>query len=321
MYSNNALLITGPTASGKTAVALALAEAFNGEIVSVDSALVYRGLDIGAAKPSAVERAQVRHHLIDIRDPWERYSAAEFVRDALDAMREIRSRGRVPILAGGTSLYARALIEGLAPMPPADPEVRARIEAEAKALGWPAMHARLAEIDPDAGKRIHASDPQRISRALEVHALTGRSITSLQKETAAPAAETRFLKIALMPASKDILRDRITERFDRMLEEGFIAEVERLRALPEITAHPDPLSLPALRAVGYRQAWGFLDGASDFETFRMQAIYATRSLAKRQLTWLKREPDLHRYDPDTQSDALLARAQSFLATGSAQATR
>ncbi|QIK81912.1 tRNA (adenosine(37)-N6)-dimethylallyltransferase MiaA [Lysobacter sp. HDW10] len=307
-----ALLITGPTASGKTAIALTLAEQFNGEIISVDSALVYRGLDIGAAKPSAEEQARVPHHLIDIRDPWVPYSAAEFVEDALNAMADIRSRGRLPILAGGTSLYARAIIEGLAPMPSADATVRAGIEAEAKALGWPALHARLAVIDPEAAARIHATDPQRISRALEVHALTGQTISALQKETVAPATDTAFLKIALMPESKDVLRERISARFDQMLEQGFLAEVERLRALPEIAAHPDPLSLPAMRAVGYRQAWAYLDDALSFDAFRMAAIYATRSLAKRQLTWLKREHDMRVFDPLTQQAALLEYVRHFM---------
>ena len=312
MQLHKALLLTGPTASGKTAHALALAERWNGEIISVDSALVYRGLDIGAAKPSKEEQAQVPHHLIDILDPWESYSAASFVRDALRAMDDIRSRGRLPILAGGTTLYARALIEGLAEMPAADPEVRARIDAQAKAIGWAAMHARLTEIDPEAAARIHASDPQRISRALEVHALTGRPISELQKETVAPAGDTRFLKVALIPASKDLLRERISGRFDQMLAAGFLAEVERLRALPEIAAHPDPLSLPSMRAVGYRQAFGYLDHETDFDSFRMNAIHATRSLAKRQLTWLKREPDLNRFDPDSQHAELQTAVAAFL---------
>lgn len=314
MAGDYALLITGPTASGKTAIALELAEALDGEIISVDSALVYRGLDIGAAKPTAEEQARVPHHLMDIRAPWERYSAADFVHDAVQAMADIRSRGRVPILAGGTSLYARALIEGLAPMPSADPEWRARLQAEASALGWPALHARLALIDPEAAARIHATDPQRISRALEVHALTGKPISALQKETVAPAGATRFLKLALIPASKDILRERIRLRFDQMLEQGFLAEVERLRALPEIAAHPEPLSLPAIRAVGYRQAWAHLEGETDFEVFRLQAIYATRSLAKRQLTWLKREAKLHVFDPASQTEALHDCVKQFVAT-------
>ncbi len=312
MKAPRAVLVTGPTAAGKTAIALALAEAFDGEIISVDSALVYRGLDIGAAKPDAQEQARVPHHLIDIRDPWERYSAAEFVRDALQAMNDIRGRGRLPILAGGTTLYARALIEGLAPMPSADPELRARIEAEAERIGWPAMHARLAMVDLEAAARIHATDPQRISRALEVHALTGQPISALQKATVAPAANTRFLKLALIPASKDVLRERISLRFDQMLAQGFLAEVERLRALPEIIAHPDPLALPALRAVGYRQAWAYLDGELGFEDFRMAAIYATRSLAKRQLTWLKREPDLHRFDPASAEAELHETVRHFM---------
>ncbi|QCO67341.1 tRNA (adenosine(37)-N6)-dimethylallyltransferase MiaA [Luteimonas yindakuii] len=300
-----ALAIMGPTASGKTALALELAERHGGEIVSVDSALVYRGLDIGAAKPDADEQARVPHHMLDLRDPWQGYSAAEFAADARRAIGDILARGRLPILAGGTGLYFRALLEGLSDMPPADPAVRAELAAEAADVGWPAMHARLADVDPEAAARIHATDPQRIQRALEVHRLSGRPISAWQRERpAGPGLPCRVQRVVVAPADRGVLHARIARRFDAMLDAGFLDEVHRLRALPRLRDHPAPLDLPALRAVGYRQAWEHLDGLCDAGTFRERAIAATRQLAKRQYTWLRGDPGLHWFDPASDAHAL-----------------
>ncbi|TXI49574.1 MAG: tRNA (adenosine(37)-N6)-dimethylallyltransferase MiaA [Lysobacter sp.] len=302
-----AIAIMGPTASGKTAFAIECAQRFDGEIVSVDSALVYRGLDIGAAKPSAEERAAAPHHLIDVREPWQPYSAADFAHDARIAVDAILARGRLPILAGGTGLYFRALLEGLSPMPLTDPEVRARLEAEASERGWPAMHAELARIDPEAAARIHATDPQRIQRALEVYRVSGRTISAWRRERAADGAAKfpcRTLKFALAPCERAVLHARIERRFDAMLDAGFLDEVRALRALPELRAHPAPLDLPALRAVGYRQAWEHLDGLTDAREFRDRAIFATRQLAKRQLTWLRGDLALRWFDPQADAAAL-----------------
>ncbi|MGO1068572.1 tRNA (adenosine(37)-N6)-dimethylallyltransferase MiaA [Lysobacter sp. CA199] len=293
-----AIALMGPTASGKTALALDWAQRLDGEIVSVDSALVYRGLDIGAAKPSAQEQARVPHHLIDLRDPWQTYSAAEFAVDARRAMAQIAERGRVPILAGGTGLYFHALLQGLSDMPEADPDTRARIAAEAAELGWDAMHAQLAAIDPEAAARIHATDAQRIQRALEVHRLSGRSISEWRRAPASvPRLPFRVLKLVLAPAERAVLHQRIERRFDQMLDAGFLDEVRGLRELPGLRAHPRPLELPAIRAVGYRQAWEHLDGAYAAAEFRERGIYATRQLAKRQLTWLRGELDARWFDP------------------------
>jgi tRNA dimethylallyltransferase len=292
-----AIALMGPTASGKTALAIEWARRFDGEIVSVDSALVYRGLDIGAAKPDAGERASVRHHMLDLRDPWQPYSAAEFAADARAAIDDIVARGRLPILAGGTGLYFRALIEGLAPMPEADPEVRASITADAGSRGWAALHAELAAIDPEAGRRIHATDAQRIQRALEVHRVSGRSISDWQRESGHDRLPLRVLKLALAPGDRGVLHARIERRFDAMLAAGFLDEVRALRSLPPLQSHPAPIGLPALRAVGYRQAWEHLDGQTSAGEFRDRAVFATRQLAKRQLTWLRGELDARWFDP------------------------
>ena len=309
-----AIALMGPTASGKTALALEWAQRLGGEIVSVDSALVYRGLDIGAAKPSAAERAQVPHHLIDLRDPWQPYSAAEFAVDARRALDAITARGKLPILAGGTGLYFRALLSGLSPMPEADPAIRALIAGEAAARGWAALHAELSVIDPVAAARIHATDAQRIQRALEVHRLSGRSISDWHRDTRAqPRLPYRVLKLVLAPPDRALLHGRIAQRFDAMLSAGFLEEVARLRGLPPLRARPQPLELPALRAVGYRQAWEHLDGATDASTFRDHAIFATRQLAKRQLTWLRGELDARWFDPATQRPALEQALAMFLA--------
>lgn len=292
-----AIALMGPTASGKTAAAIALAKAYDGEIVSVDSALVYRGLEIGAAKPDAAERAGIPHHLLDVRDPWQSYSAAEFASDAAVTVREIVARGKLPILAGGTGLYFRALLQGLSPMPEADPAIRARISAEAELVGWPALHAQLAQVDPAAAGRIHATDPQRIQRALEVFRLTGKPISYWQALPGVARLPARVLKLVLAPAERAVLHQRIEKRFDLMLEHGFLDEVRRLRALPQMRQVPDPLDLPAVRAVGYRQAWQYLDGQGSASEFRDKGIFATRQLAKRQLTWLRGELDARWFDP------------------------
>ncbi|AXK72411.1 tRNA (adenosine(37)-N6)-dimethylallyltransferase MiaA [Lysobacter sp. TY2-98] len=292
-----AIALMGPTASGKTALAVEWAQRFNGEVVSVDSALVYRGLDIGAAKPTAHERAGVPHHLLDVRDPWQPYSAAEFATDALAAVEAIVARGRLPILAGGTGLYFHALLRGLAPMPEADADTRTAIEAEAGERSWAALHAELASIDPEAASRIHATDAQRIQRALEVWRLSGRTISDWRRERPVHRFPCRVLKLVVAPPSREVLHERIARRFDAMLEAGFLDEVRRLRALPQLAAHPKPLDLPAIRAVGYRQAWEHLDGLFDAATLRDRGVFATRQLAKRQLTWLRGELDALWGDP------------------------
>ncbi|WAC64635.1 tRNA (adenosine(37)-N6)-dimethylallyltransferase MiaA [Pseudoxanthomonas sp. SL93] len=307
-----ALAIMGPTASGKTAFALEVAERFDGEIVSVDSALVYRGLDIGAAKPTGEERAHVPHHLLDVRDPWQTYSAAEFAQEARQAMDDIAARGRLPVLAGGTGLYFQALLEGLAAMPPADPALRQQIAAEAQARGWPALHADLAQVDPAAAARIHATDPQRIQRALEVFRLTGTPISQWQREARGQRLPYRVLKLVLAPADRDVLHERIARRFDLMLAQGFLDEVRGLRALPAMQAVPVPLDLPAVRAVGYRQAWEWLDGQGSAADFRERAIAATRQLAKRQLTWLRGELDARWFDPAHHQERLRQALSLFL---------
>lgn len=317
-----AIAIMGPTASGKTALALDWAQRFGGEIVSVDSALVYRRLDIGAAKPSAEERAAVPHHLIDVCEPWQPYSAADFAADARIAVADIVARGRLPILAGGTGLYFRALLQGLSPMPEADPDTRAQIEAEAFARGWAAMHAELATVDAIAAARIHATDAQRIQRALEVYRLSGRPISAWQREAAAATSRfpCRTLKLAIAPQDRSVLHARIERRFDAMLDAGFLDEVRGLRARPELhdaTAAADSLSiappaLPALRAVGYRQAWEYLDGLTTFAEFRDRAIFATRQLAKRQLTWLRGDLAVRWFDPERDAAALERAIAQFL---------
>ncbi len=307
-----AIALMGPTASGKTATALELAERLGGEIVSVDSALVYRGLDIGAAKPDAAERARAPHHLLDLRDPWESYSAAEFANDARRALDDIVARGRMPILAGGTGLYFRALLEGLSPMPKADPQLRAEISAEAERAGWPAMHAQLTQVDPKAAARIHATDPQRIQRALEVFRLTGKPISAWQAAHGPQRPPLRVLKLVLSPADRAVLHRRIELRFDQMVAQGFLDEVRRLRALPELMAAPAPLDLPAIRAVGYRQAWQYLDGEGSATEFRDRAIFATRQLAKRQLTWLRGELDARWFDPASERARLLDAVAAFV---------
>ena len=307
-----AIALMGPTASGKSAYALALAQRLDGEIVSVDSALVYRGLDIGAAKPTREELMQVPHHLIDLREPWQPYSAAEFALDARKAIDAIVAKGKLPILAGGTGLYFRALLDGLAEMPDADEAMRAAIAAEADERGGAALHAELAQVDPAAAARIHATDAQRIQRALEVYRLSGKPISAWQREAQRTRLPLKILKLALSPPQRAVLHERIERRFDAMLDAGFLDEVRVLRALPELAAHPRPLDLPALRAVGYRQAWEYLDGDCDAATFRERAIAATRQLAKRQFTWLRGELDARWFDPVTERTRLDAAVAGFL---------
>ena len=299
-----AIALMGPTASGKSALALEWAERIGGEIVSVDSALVYRGLDIGSAKPTHAERARVPHHLIDIREPWQPYSAAEFADDARLVIQDIVARGRIPILAGGTGLYFRALLQGMSPMPGNDPLLRARIVQEADERGWAALHAELAAVDPAAGARIHATDVQRIQRALEVWRSSGRTISAWQHDAMHARLPLRVLKLVLSPRDRATLHARIEQRFDAMMVAGFLDEVRALRALPQLQSQPSPLDLPALRAVGYRQAWEHLDGATTAGECRDRAIFATRQLAKRQLTWLRREFDARWFDPATDGSAL-----------------
>jgi tRNA dimethylallyltransferase len=279
----DAVCLMGPTCTGKTALALQLAQRFPVEIVSVDSALVYRGMDIGTSKPSAAERAAVPHHLVDICDPSDPYSAGRFLHDALQCIDEIRGRGRVPLLVGGTMLYFRALTHGLAPLPAADPQVRAALDLVAQSLGWPAMHAELAERDPVAASRIQPADAQRIQRALEVLQLTGEKLSDLQQRSEPPAL--RLARFALMPVSRPELYARIDARFDQMIAAGLLDEVRGLRARGDL----DP-DLPSLRAVGYRQLWQHLAGDCSLEDAVAAARQATRNLAKRQLTWLRGDP-------------------------------
>ncbi len=302
-----AIALMGPTASGKTALAVDWVERFAAEIISVDSALVYRGLDIGSAKPDRAMLERAPHRLIDVRDPHETYSAAEFANDALQAMHEIAAAGRVPLLVGGTGLYFRALLTGLSPMPEADPALREQIAAEAAERGWSALHAELARVDPRAAARIHPTDPQRITRALEIFRATGRPISDWQQQSTRRRLPFRVLQLAVAPPRRELLHQRIAERFDLMLAAGFLDEVRRLRADPRLGPE-----LPSMRAVGYRQAWEHLDGGSDAATFRQRAVAATRQLAKRQLTWLRAEPALRWFDPEHQRDAADRAVDEFL---------
>ena len=279
----------GPTASGKSRAAMALAAHRPVEIVSVDSALVYREMDIGTAKPSAADRAAVPHHLLDLIDPTETYSAARFVADADAAIAAIRARGRVPLLVGGTMLYFKALRDGLDEMPPIDPAVRRAIEREAAVDGWDAMHRRLAAVDPDSAARLAPLDAQRISRALEVWRGAGVALSSLQRlraEAGSRRPTRRTVAISLEPSDRGALHRLIAERFDAMLRAGLVDEVERLRTRGDL----DP-RMPSMRCVGYRQAWEFLEGGIDAKTMREQGIAATRQLAKRQTTWLRSTPE------------------------------
>lgn len=307
------MCLTGPTACGKTELALEVAASVPLEIVSMDSALVYRGMDIGTAKPSAAIRAALPHHLVDVAEPSEPYSAGRFARDARAAIEGIAARGKLPLLAGGTLLYLRALRDGLAALPRADPAVRARLDAEAQEQGWAALHARLARVDPEAAARIAPADRQRIQRALEVHELTRKPLTALQREAGDGVARNlKVLVVALVPSDRAALAQRIERRFDTMVERGFVAEVERLRARGDL--RPD---MASMRAVGYRQIWAYLDGALDWPETRRRAMAATRQLAKRQLTWLRSERDCERWEPFTPQLAAQVRARIAAFAGAA----
>ncbi len=287
------VLLMGPTASGKTELAVALARHFNGEIISVDSSLVYRGMDIGTAKPSLEIRAQIPHHLIDILDPVQSFSAGQFRRQAIKLIEAIRQSGKLPILAGGTMLYFHGLLGGLAQLPVADVQVRAEIDLEARRLGWRVMHQQLAEIDPQSAARIHPNDTQRIQRALEVYRVSGKPLTEWiegNRKTTFP-----YPKIPLVVAPKDraVLHRRIERRFYKMLEQGFVEEVRELYRRKDMHQN-----LPAMRSVGYRQIWSYLAGDMDRETMIDKAIIATRQLAKRQFTWLRRYREAQWFDSE-----------------------
>lgn len=286
-----AILLMGPTGAGKTDLAVALVERFPLEIVSVDAAMVYRGMDIGTAKPSRALLARAPHHLIDLIDPAESYSAARFIADAGAAMAAIAARGRVPLLAGGTMLYFRALQSGLARLPPADAALRQRIEARAADAGWPALHAELARLDPATAARVGHSDRQRIQRALEVIERTGRPLSSLLDEDLRGARRGEYLPLVLAPADRGLHFERIARRFDAMLEQGLVEEVSRLRARGDLHA-----GLPSMRLIGYRQIREHLEGRSTLPDATRKAVAATRQLARRQLTWLRAEPGAEWFD-------------------------
>ncbi|WP_258576737.1 tRNA (adenosine(37)-N6)-dimethylallyltransferase MiaA [Candidatus Pantoea persica] len=287
-----AIFLMGPTASGKTALAIALREQLPVELISVDSALVYRGMDIGTAKPTAEERAQAPHRLLDIRDPAETYSAADFRRDALAAMAEIVANGRIPLLVGGTMLYFKALLEGLSPLPSADSAVRQQIEQTAREKGWDALHRQLCEIDPVAGSRIHPNDPQRLSRALEVFFISGKTLTELKK-TSGEALPYDVYQFAIAPAKRELLHQRIALRFQQILASGFEAEARALFARGDL--HTD---MSSIRCVGYRQMWSYLAGEIDYDEMVYRGICATRQLAKRQMTWLRGWENVRWLDSD-----------------------
>lgn len=288
-----AIFLMGPTGTGKTDLAIAIRSQLPVEIISVDSALVYKKMNIGTAKPDAETLKLAPHRLIDFLDPAQAYSAAEFREDALREMAEISAKGRIPLLVGGTMLYFRALEHGLSDLPSADPIIRDRLITEAEELGWQALHERLQQIDPIAAARIHPNDPQRLQRALEVYELTGENLTTLQGNMRLAACPYQLLKIALIPENRTWLHNRLEQRFDTMLDLGLINEVEQLYARPDLN-----ISLPAIRAVGYRQVWDYLDGKIDYNLMRNRAIVATRQLAKRQMTWLRSDQGLSLYNAE-----------------------
>ncbi|WP_341782012.1 tRNA (adenosine(37)-N6)-dimethylallyltransferase MiaA [Ectopseudomonas mendocina] len=312
-----AIFLMGPTAAGKTDLALELARALPCDLISVDSALIYRGMDIGTAKPERAVLDEFPHALIDILDPAESYSAAEFRADALAAMAESTARGRIPLLVGGTMLYYKALLEGLADMPSADPAIRAELEARALAEGWEVLHCELAAVDPESAARIHPNDPQRLTRALEVYLVSGLSMTEHRRRQAAGNPDTgtsgggqlpyTVVQLAIAPAQRQILHDRIAQRFRAMLEQGFVEEVETLRSRSDLHA-----GLPSIRAVGYRQVWEYLDGELSRDEMVERGIIATRQLAKRQFTWLRGWDDLHWLDSLACDN--LSRALKYLAS-------
>lgn len=303
-----AIAIMGPTATGKTDLAIELVKHFPCEIISVDSALVYRGMDIGSAKPTAAELAVAPHHLIDIREPEQTYSAADFRTDCLALMEDITSRGKIPLLVGGTMLYYKALQEGLSPLPSADKAVREKLEADAQHLGWDAMHQRLMEVDPVAAERIHKNDPQRVQRALEIFEITGTPMSELWAQQASEKLKFNLIKIVLFPEDRAMLHQRIELRFKKMVENGFIEEVEDLKKYQHVS-----LDLPSMRAVGYRQVLEYLDGVYDHAEMINRGIYATRQLAKRQITWLRKEANANFYEPATfETEELLQKLKKSL---------
>ncbi len=275
------IFLMGPTASGKTALAIELAKRLPCDIISVDSALVYRGMDIGTAKPTAAEQAQAPHRLLDLIDPTEAYSAADFRRDALREIESIVAQGRIPLLVGGTMLYYKALLEGLSPLPAADPLIRQAIESEAEQIGWDALHAQLQQIDPVSATRIHPNDPQRLSRALEVYRISGKTLTELT-QTKGEQLPYRTLQFAIAPTDRELLRQRIAERYQLMLSQGFEQEVRALYQRGDLNA-----DLPSIRCVGYRQMWEYLEGKMSYDEMVYRGIVATCQLAKRQMTWLR----------------------------------
>lgn len=303
-----AIAIMGPTATGKTELAIKLVQQLPCEIISVDSALVYRGMDIGTAKPGKEELALAPHQLIDIREPEQTYSAADFRNDALELMEDMTQRGKIPLLVGGTMLYYKALQEGLSPLPSADESVRIKLEAEARANGWEYMHQRLAQVDPEAAERIHKNDPQRIQRALEVYEISGQAMSSLWAQQASEKLNYRLIKIVLFPEDRASLHQRIEQRFKNMLDNGFIEEVEGLKKYHHVS-----LDIPSMRAVGYRQVLEYLRGDYDYPEMLEKGIFATRQLAKRQITWLRKEKDANFYDPVTlRVDELLQNLKNSL---------
>ena len=290
------ITLMGPTAAGKTALAIELCQALNTEIISVDSALVYKGMDIGTAKPSVQEQAQAPHHLIDIIDPAQSYSVAEFRADAIKLIDDFHQRGKVPILVGGTMMYFKGLIEGLSPLPEADAEIRAVLEREAEQKGWPALHQQLKEIDSEAAAKISENDSQRINRALEVYRISGKTMTQLQ-QSKQDALPYQFHQFAIAPSDRKVLHERIEKRFEIMLDEGFKNEVLALYQRKDL--HPD---LPSIRCVGYRQMWEYLAGECDYNEMVFKGVAATRQLAKRQLTWLRGWQDVTWLDTDSQEN-------------------
>lgn len=285
------VFVMGPTAAGKTELAVESAELLGCELISVDSALVYRGMDIGTAKPDAETLRRAPHKLIDIIEPTEAYSAANFRQDALREIEDSLQRGKTPLLVGGTMLYYRALQQGLSELPAADEVVRQQLEEDARKLGWEQMHARLAEVDPESAQRIHPNDPQRIQRALEVYEVTGRSLSQFWHEQTSQKLPYNVIKIAFFPQDREALRQRIATRFGQMLDQGFVEEVEALRARGDLH-----LELPSMRCVGYRQVWEYLEGQLNHAEMVDKAVTATRQLAKRQLTWLRKETNCNFYD-------------------------
>ncbi len=303
-----ALFIFGPTASGKTGLAIKLKQHFPIELISVDSALIYKGMDIGTAKPTDEELEKAPHRLISFLDPSESYSAADFRKDALREMEEISNAGKIPVLVGGTMLYFRALENGIADMPQADSSIREKLNTEAEKIGWDGLHEKLLQIDPVAGERIHPNDQQRIQRALEVFEISGKTLTAFQQEGSEQKLPYRLMKIALIPEEREWIRELAAIRFDQMLEDGFLDEVKALKERDDL--HAD---LPSIRCVGYRQAWQHLAGDLDYEEMKERAVIATRQLAKRQMTYMRSEPNITEYGArDYVLDKVIADIQAFL---------